>query len=885
MRRRVGLAFLVAAAAACPSSRVRADDAESLRAALEAPPTPRGALPLVELLTSPDPAVRTAAATGLGRLGHAVASVAVPALVDLVAADDAAASAAAEALGRVAGPKDKDEVVPVLRARLAAGHADVALALLRVGVDDGPVLDAVVKAAATGTGDARLAAVKALASRAGSLPAAADALDRLLDDADSVVRAEAANALLYRDGHKQRALERIATAFDDPSPRVRRLALEAVELLGILAKESLPAVVARLSDADADVRAAGAAAIAATGPYAAPHVGALASLSTDPIPRVRLEAVLALVRVGSNSKEVEGALDRFADDGDASIRATVVGWRRARVTDATSVATIAKGLRDPDAVVRAKAAEAARALKPIPDALVSALRDLLHDPDPSVRAEAVKSFGNSPRPEAERLAAITPLLADADAWVRSLACDALVEMPSFDPAPHLASLVQSLDGVEDRTNVARLVARAGPAGVDALLERVRRMAPDEWGRSTLLNALFAAPPSQFERADVRRALVPLWLEYDDSEKGRSEAFGEAMRRDPTSVGEALFAAGDDFEARRAGNFLATAGPQGTRILVEALLQDGTAAPWGAVDGLRDVAAEEVWKAAEPLLRADDARARAAGLRALGVSKGAWPEAAKALVVAALKDDDWRVRRAAATSFGDRPLSTDAVDSLAALVADRFAEVRESARDVLSDHERDARRAVPTLLRLRTSGSPQDRLDLTGLLGWIALPSDATVAAALVEALTDPDERVAAAALGAIDVMQPTDARVIPALAVALGRDKQAAQAAAVLGCYGPDARPALDALERAATSTSKEVRDAAVAALPAVRGDVAAWVALLTARIGRLREIERLAELGSAAAPALPALRKLVAPDNYINPSVRAAATDAIRRIEAASAK
>lgn len=168
---------------------------------------------------------------------------------------------------------------------------------------------------------------------------------------------------------------------------------------------------------------------------------------------------------------------------------------------------------------------------------------------------------------------------------------------------------------------------------------------------------------------------------------------------------------------------------------------------------------------------------------------------------------------------------------------------------------------------------------------VALPSDATVTTALVEALGDLDERVVRAALGAIDSMQPTDARVIPALAVALGRDKQAAQAAAVLGCYGPAARPALEVLERAAASSSKAVRDAAVAALPAVRGDVAAWVALLTAQVGRVRAIERLAELGSAAAPALSALRKLVEPDNYVHPSVRSAATDAIRRIEAASAK
>lgn len=872
----------------CPAAH--GDDASALAAALAAPPTPRSALALVDLLGSRDGSVRTAAAASLGRFG-AAAEVAVPALVDLVAAGDAAAAAAVASLGQIARPSDREEVEAVLRARLAAGHADAVFVLLRVGVVDASLYDVLVTLATTADGEQRLAAVRALVPLSKSRPALADALAAFLEDRDLAVRATAVNGLRWHPVHGPRAQARDVRALDDPSPTVRVLVLEGIADRGILSKAELPDVVALLADPDPDVRAAAATAVASTGPYARPYVAALAGLASDPEGRVRRAAVQALIHIGSNSDEIPAALSRFATDVDPSIRRDLVAWRRKRATGAQTLAPIEQGLGDPDAGVRQAAVESAGTLTPLPEAILSRLAELLRDVEPGVRREAVAVYGSSVLPERDRIAAIVPLLSDASDAVRAAACEALDGMPSYDPTPDLPLLVAVLDRAEDdRAAVMRLIARAGPAGVDALLDRLRGDTSSEWrGRPFLLGALAVAAPSQLERVDVRRAVLQFWGATDLLAEDALARLRAAVRRAPEEIHAALLAADDDSVAWDLAALLATAGPEGVRLLVEAVREEGDVVPRAVREALGQVPVESVWPIARRMLDDEDARARVAGVEALAEAKGEWSVPAAARVAAAVRDGDWRVRNAAARAFQGRPLTPDALDALASLLSDRFADVREEAYWTLSSQGRDARAAVPSALaRLRGGVDAKELATLVHLLGAIAARSDAAVATLLLEGLADPEPQVAAAARSVIGSLRPTDPRVVPALAALLERGAARVEAARTLGLYGPAARSALPALERAALSPSADLRQAAMVALPSVRGDTRVFVGLLANELSRrtsLTSIEELGGLGPAAAAALPTLRGMLdVPRTYDRP-VLEATREAVRRIEAPERK
>ncbi len=924
MRGRWGLVLAIAglAGARCPAAH--GDDASDLAAAVAASPTPRNALALVELLASRDGAVRAAAAADLGRFGRA-AAVAVPALVDLVAAEDEAAGAAVAALSRIAAPSDRQEVEGVLRSRLGAGHENTVLVLLRMGVADAAVQAHLVKFATTADGAQRLAVVRALASLVRSTPALADVLASFLEDPDPIVRARAANRLRWHPVHGAHAQTRVVTALNDPSPELRVLALEGAGDRGILAKEELPGIVARLTDADPDVRAAAASAVASTGPYARPHVAVLAARVADPDARVRMAAVRALIHVGSNSNEVPGALARFAEDLDPAIRRALVEWRRKRATDARTLALLEEGLSDPDASVREVALKSAAALAPLPETVLTRISDLLRDADAGVREAALESaaalaplpetilarraellrdadagvrraavaaFGSSARPEAERIGAVVPLLADPVASVRRAACAAVAEMPSYDPAPELPLLLAELDrtGEEPRA-VTLLVGRAGPAGVDALLERLRGDVSTEWeGRYYVLEALAAARPSPFERADVRRLLLPFWIAAESPADSPVAGLGAVFLRFPEELRDALLLADDWVDAGSIAELLVTARPQGVELLVESIREDEWTVRPAVRRALEKVSVDVVWPIASRHLDDEDARARVSGVQALDSSTGEWPVPAAARVVVALRDEDWRVRRAAADAFQHRLLAPGALDALAALLADRFGDVRESALWALIWHGRAARGAFPSVLaRIRAGIGASEQADLVVLLGAIATRFDTDVAAALVERLADPEARVAASARSALESLRPTDPRAVLALAALLDRSEAQEAAARTLGLYGPGAASALPALERAALSGSPALRQAAAAALPAVRGDVAAWVALLTAELTRtpssVTTIEELADLGSGAAAALPALHAILDMGRRVDGFVLEAAREAIRRIEVSERK
>ncbi len=821
------------------------------RRPLEEPRTEATAAALVDLLHSADPAVRAAAVAALARCG-AEAHLAMPALADVVLAGGPGAPAAAIALGRIAGAFETgSEAELVLRARLAAGHADAAVALAFAHLPDADVLARVEALARDAGSTLRREAVEVVLLRRDLRSDLAE-VEASLDDPDLAVRLLAARRLCAKARHVERALARAREGLVAPEPESRVLALDAFAAASLAAKDDLAAIAARLSDADPEVRAAAARAVGACGPYAADQVVRLGALAADPVAFVRYSAVDALEGIGANSAAVPAEMERFAADPDAQVRLRVVE----RIGDAGSKASLHAGalalaLRDGDRDVRSVALQASQAIDPLPDALLAPILGLLRDPEANLRSKAVV---------------------------------VLARLPSFDPGPFLPGLLAVLDeGGYAKWSAARLVARAGGAGIDALLARSRGASKDEtMAIAEALGGLDASAVS--DRPEVRRIVLLGLVGGRFADEGARADWVTAIARDAGLLLEALLAAQDDFARERAAGMLAAAGPEGIRALAQAMREGDEEIAWTAGQAFDLVSADAAWPHLRGLAGDDDFRVRAAALHALSASHGPLsPEASRA-TTDSLRDDSWRVRWAATMVFNDRVVPSDALAPLVALLGDRHEIVRGDARSVLADQGRAAGVVAPLLLaRLRAAESPAARADLLGLVAWIASPDVASVTDAVLSVLPDPDDTLALAAVHALEVLRPADPRLVPALVAALGREALCGAAARLLGRLGPAARDAAPALEKAVAIGNRVLRKAASKALPAVRGDVDAWVSLLEADLGGSgypRAAEQLGALGPRARRALSALRATLAADSHASKDTRAAATGAIALIE-----
>jgi quinoprotein glucose dehydrogenase len=137
--------------------------------------------------------------------------------------------------------------------------------------------------------------------------AVASAVQPLLTDADSEVRAQAAK--VSGDVRLAGAAGALVSMLKDTEPRVRFFAAQSLGKLG--AKDAVQPLLAMLRDNTANdpfLRHAGVMGLAGT-----KDVNALAGLSNDPSPAVRTGALLALRRLGSPE------VARFLTDTDANI--------------------------------------------------------------------------------------------------------------------------------------------------------------------------------------------------------------------------------------------------------------------------------------------------------------------------------------------------------------------------------------------------------------------------------------------------------------------------------------------------------------------------------------------------------------------------------------
>ncbi len=90
-------------------------------------------------------------------------------------------------------------------------------------------------------------------------------------------------------------------------------------------------------------------------------------------------------------------------------------------------------LKDQDAEVRSKAAEALQQIKPLTKEILSPLLDLLKDSDGNVRCCAAGVLGNIDPSDKDAMPALFQLLSDPDQQVRHCASEALAKIDSSNP--------------------------------------------------------------------------------------------------------------------------------------------------------------------------------------------------------------------------------------------------------------------------------------------------------------------------------------------------------------------------------------------------------------------------------------------------------------------
>ena len=415
---------------------------EELAVALGRIPDRRGRTVLEGLLIDEEPAVRRAAAFGLGELEDPEAQGALyRALLD---ADRETGVLAVEALGKTGA-----RVVDVLEGLLSLPEEERWARLL-------PHLFRFKEET-----------IVALAERG-------------LTNPDPGLRLRSAYAL-SREPFAQ-ALPTLRKLLADPEPRVRAWAARAVALVG--GGEDLAALRPLLDDADAGaliqaLRSARSLVAAGKAQPAAQWAPRLAALLDDPRPGVRTSALEAAGAWAAASPEIAGVLVARASGGETWERGTAL-VALAQGKDPRAAEAVASAVEVPDETLRARAAEAAGALGlPAGGAL---LERLAGDASVRVRSAALSAWlaADGKAGEVARKA-----LADPEPAVKGIAFGWLEEHPV---AP-LAELQAALPAVyrvgleeEGLAAVRAIAARAEAEPLErgaaiALLERSAAAGP------------------------------------------------------------------------------------------------------------------------------------------------------------------------------------------------------------------------------------------------------------------------------------------------------------------------------------------------------------------------------------------------------------------------
>ena len=630
----------------------------------------------------------------------------------------------------------------------------------------------------------------------------------------------------------------------------------AAAVLGACGKPAVDALIESLGSSDEAVRGAAEAGLAAVGRDALPAV--VKCLEHPRGPRLPVDALL-----GDENRASE--LEKFRGEPRAGpvllfylgLPREVAPHRAAAIRalsgcGAEAFGPVREALKDDDPEMRRAALAAVWRIEPHQDASEGLMFPLLLDPDEAVRGSAageLRALHGQHKHQDRPLpaAALEPFKSD-DVRVRMAAADLAGQHGPTGRAAldflfkmlragekeerEMAAWAISRVGLDDahRGDVSALVdALAGAADDSPVCETVRALGPQS-ARTTeaLVKALEKGD------ADMRRAAARMLAQFARAaDEARSWARSDPERGAP--------AAPQSLERLRA------AAPVVRKAMLgdpdDAVRTDAVAA-FVVISGGDDV--EAVFR----LVSDRSPEVRRAAVKALG-SWHCHQEGTLPVLIAALKDEDAGVRRAAAYDLGYWYEGAGAAGARA-------------LGGALGDGDREVSlEAIEALSRIGVWAA--------GAIGDIA---------GLAEGA---DDELAGKACEVIVSLGPRAAGAVPALVRELQRAEagRRARAARVLGRLGPAAKDALGPLITAARDRDEAAASAAVVALGTV-GPGSQACAQLVARLAedgrkdvRCAAIRTAGSFGAESKPMVPALLKLLADDDK---EVRSAALEGLAR-------
>ena len=605
----------------------------------------------------------------------------------------------------------------------------------------------------------------------------------------------------------------------DPTSPVRAAAARALGMLGQAAAHAAPALIASTRDGEEAVRIEAAQALGRVGGSTPEAVDALVEMARGDGTPVRVAAAQALGAMKKDAAAAIPALTPLLMDGDEAVRPAVAeAIGKIGTLNGAAVQEMAQGLESADTLVRAQTAEALGTIGTAAAEAAPALAEALTDSNDRVRAKAAQALGQMGEAAAEAAPALVKALRDGDTWVSALAAEALGEMG--DGASHaIPALIRSLRHMNPqvRANAAGAIGKLGAT------------------------AVMAAP-----------ALARAARDTEDEVRAQAiYALGEVDGTDPEAE-RALFAALEDASAKvRAA-------------AVEAV---------GKRTDLKEKGDAALLRATED--DTDEVKVQAA--KALARVAGATP-ASLAALCKMLREGSTPVRIEAAQALGRLGRDAGAAgEDLLHLT--RSGEVSEREQALRAMTVIQPAQAAEAFLAGLKDARPEIRMVASaGLIK--AEQATPETAAALIDALHDPESKVRANAACALSRLPE-----LPAEAIAHADDGVRLNAA--LALRAAPAAKAAPVFRQWLADASARVRLIAAGYLleadPADADAAAGLVTLLDDPSPRLRRtvVELVDSLGPRAAPFLEALKQRAGAE--VDPELSGQLEEVIERLEAVS--
>jgi HEAT repeat protein len=509
------------------------------------------------------------------------------------------------------------------------------------------------------------------------------------------------------------------------------------------------------------------------------------------------------------------------------------------------------------------AARALSAIGPAAKDAVPALTAALKSSDPMVRgyaANALEEIGEASQPAAPALAA---LLTDKNGDVRRAAMDALVGI-QLKPEVLIPLMKQALEeaNMDPSLTVPALnaLANAGDEGIKVLIGELKNEKAQYWA----CIALASIGPKA-------KAAVP-------------ELSRLVQDKHPAIRMQAIMALGE----------IGPDAKSATPLLVKALSDDANSVRYAAAFAVGQIGVKEATSELAKQLDSKDhflEMISAWALAKINPDDKAAVQRAVLLLVNGLKDPNKHVRGAAARGLFELHAPREMVlSAMSGLMADKDPVVRGNVADALASL---GEAAVP---RLTKALENDDMQSLAVVVLRRLGPKAKDAVPALILELKDPDPDYRRGVEFTLAAIGPAAKSAVPALIEHMTSDEPRVRYTAcyALGKIGPDAAAAIPKLRENITSDDKFLKAASVWALLHIEpADKALQTMAVPVLTKALEESDRdlvkeesaaaLGMIGPAAKSAIPTLQKTA--QEAESPEVRAAAEQALKKIQAGSGK